>query len=1255
MWTGSSECSLAVFLFACTFLIDSDARAAPNGASAFSSAGSAVSSAGAFVGAFGGTGNFPGIQNGHKEIRSYDSTGYFHDNDAGRGTKSYDTPSGHGAGHDHSIKGGGHDYNRNGDGCSKCKWENDDYWERDEPEEEQNEDECDDGDDGQYRPQKPHHHDASGRGHAPGSHPSGVHKQGPTGVYLDDGANAGVKGGRPGGINFPAAAGHAGSDSGFGGTTPKPGTNWNTPFASKPGYSGAAAGPFRTTSWPKANTGTTPDFSLLWRPTSTSGYDSGSFVTTPRPGTNWNTGSGGKPGQEWSTGPDGTPTTGFPSSRKPAPGWNAHDNRPGNFDSTPIPGSNWNTGLSTSTAAPWAGQDRSFGTTPRPGQNWDIASGSKPGQNPWNPNYGATPDSQSDCTQSNLSCNQGKQVPVKVGATPIGPTKSGEYPSAVFPATSHTGSDIPSSYGSPKQDQYGPYGQPGTQTPSGVYAGTGVTSVSASHGRVPDFGKKDHPFGFDKPTYSQVPPDNRPYPSGIDQAYPNTGSDTYGPGNTPDYGKPGHGSGPHNTWPSNVPTTFGNTKGPYEGINSPAAVPGAQGVTKPNYETSTYSWSTPGQIGSGSSSWHGPGGTGPHAGFPTSNTIFSTTKNPFSYGSTPIASGNPYLGTGPNQFGFNIASSGANAGAGAFATSFDSHNTPGIIGTTTPSYGTTHKFRGTSYPGVKGYPGTTPYGTHPNIGNAWPDAGSGTSPNRYPETVGNTWPTGQPGISNEPRGKPGDGSGIAPGRYPGSDGGIWPTGRPGSVSGTTPGYFGTGSGNRPVEQPASGSGTWSDGQSKPAGGSGPGCSSITCASPTGSAAGSSNCGSGNYNCGSSCSEGNYPTVHGPCDGPISGPSGVNKTYYPAGTGDGNVPNLGNTYRPNSPSNNIGAGTYPGTGCGSGDSSCNQVGGTNIPEEPIKWNPANPFLFGTGGSTPSHVSRPWDSGSTVKPLGVGNPFLDSSWSTPKPGYNANDKNVIPLGGENNKPIGQGNPFLDNSKTRGDINVDEGVIPLGGKPEGSNPFIRPESGSNGPSYGRHPVGFPGSEIPQSESHGDRNDGFHPGGTSPQAGSNTGPYPTAGNPQSPLQCKLGIFGCGTPGSGSYAPTKGGKHPEGSFGGIGGSTNAGAGIGSGPVSSPDHFNSAGYPGSAGSNVGSISGAGAYAGSFSNAQPSSFASPKSLPPSDTRGVGNNFGQAYSGSWSSSGAQNVGGSNPWAASGASAFASSSAGSWSGNRPTNVKG
>jgi len=397
------------------------------------------------------------------------------------------------------------------------------------------------------------------------------------------------------------------------------------------------------------------------------------------------------------------------------------------------------------------------------------------------------------------------------------------------------------------------------------------------------------------------------------------------------------------------------------------------GTTKPNYGTNViYSWSTPGQIESGSSSWHGPENTKPYTGSPISNTRFPTTKAPFNYGSTSDStlSGSPYVGTGPKQPNFNIASSSAiaNVGTSAFATSFNTYNSPGII-RTTPSYGTTLPHgRGTNYLGIKDFPGNikptygTTYDTNPN-GNAWsdkrPDIGSGTSSsrypenvggtwpikqpgisneprgkpevgsgitsskypenydgnawpnkrpdigsslNRYPENVGSTWPTKQPGISNEPRGKPEVGSSITSSKYPENYDGIWPTGRPGSTSGTTPRYFGIENGNRPTEKSTGGSGTWPDEQFKH--GIGSGCSSVTCRSSTDSVGGSSN-----------CKEGNYEST-----GPCTGSSGV-KIYYPAGSGDDNIPNFGIPYKPNS-FPNIGTGTYPGTRCGNGNS-CNQ--------------------------------------------------------------------------------------------------------------------------------------------------------------------------------------------------------------------------------------------------------------------------------------------------------------------------------------------
>lgn len=259
-----------------------------------------------------------------------------------------------------------------------------------------------------------------------------------------------------------------------------------------------------------------------------------------------------------------------------------------------------------------------------------------------------------------------------------------------------------------------------------------------------------------------------------------------------------------------------------------------------------------------------------------------------------------------------------------------------------------------------------------------------------------------------------------------------------------------------------------------------------------------------------------------------------------------------------------------------------------------------------GGTPSDVSRPWSSGTTVKPIGKGNPFLDPDWNGPKLDHsnsNANnDKNVI--------PHGEGNPFLDGNKRRGNIEVNpnEGVIPLGGrKPEGYNPFFGSgNSGSDSPSYSGGPDRYPALGTPES---GDVKGGSR-GRVSPQQEASSGVYPIGGNSRGidPLRCKLGLFGCGTPGSGSY-DTSSGKHPGGVFGEIGGdigtssgnSGNVGGASGNTGTGTRDQFG-AGHPASAGSNLaGSVNGA--YAGSFSNAQTSNFPRAKSLPSSNTAGL----------------------------------------------------
>ncbi|KAG5327317.1 LEG3 protein, partial [Pseudoatta argentina] len=1233
MWIRSLQCSLAVF-FACAFLAGSDSVSAGAYAGVYAGAGaSALSSTSVLE----DTENISGAHDRHKGIRSYDSTGFPHDNNANRDVKSYGTPSGHGASYDHGIKGGGRGYNKNDD-CSKCKWENDDYWERDEPEEEGDENDGDECDDGQYRPHKVHHHGPD-RGHKPGSHPSGVHKTGPTGVYVDGegGSPGGSLGGSPGGPLGGSPGGPLGGSPGgpLGGSPGGPLSNSpGGPLSSSPG------GPLGGINYPSTG---------YSRPIS--GYES-----TPKPGSSWNT----------------------PSADASKPGYGSVT--AGAFGTTPSSWPDWNRGTTPS----------SFGSSPKPawtpsGHDGRFPSSQRPGASV--PNFDAT-------------------------------TKPGQrWPTNQFPSSSsaipHAGSDISSpSYGNPQKGQDRPYGQPGTQsTYTGAYAGASVTSgVGSPYGATSSFGRKDHPFDLHKSTNTQA--SQGPY-GGTDQAPSSTDSNYYGLGG---YNKPRPGFYSTHT----TINTIGTTKRPYEGIDSPKTVPGPQtdpfaprkspgspssayehpSVTKPSYGSTT-SWL--GQTGS--SPWYDTGTT-PHIGFPTLNTGFGTTKTPLSHVSTPSSTlSAPYDRTGPKQPNFNFASSSAiaSASANAFGTSPGTYNTPRITGTTS-LYGTTPACRGSSSytPGVKGSVGSTKpaygtvlHGTYPNIESGiWPreQPGSGTGP----------WSTG----------KPGDGSGFTPGRY---SPGILPAKQP-QGSGTWPSVqSASGSGAWPSsKQPGDGSGAW-PGQVQSGPGSGPGCGpGGNCRGTTG-LQGGSNCAGccGNYNCNSNCSGRDNIPAQGLC-GEVIGPSGVNKTYYPAGTGDGNVPNIGAAYGPDL-FHNIGAGTkpiYPGTQ------------GTSItPESAVPWNSANPFLYRAGSSTPSSISDPWIENANNKPIGPGNPFLDSSWN-PKPGYSNsyNDRNVIPHE-ENTKPVGQRNIFLNNDNRRGDnsANPNESVNPLEEKiPKGNNPFLTPliggSGGSDRPSYGKYPDrsgtsgSFPGSGTPgnypgsgtqgnypgsgtQGNYPGSGTQGNYPGSGTPEnypgsgtpgnypgsgipgnylgagtsenyPGSRTpgnypgsgisGSYPGSGsNPQGPdpAQCKLGLFGCGAPGSGSYA---GGKHPGGAFGGNVGTGNPGS-VGNVPGGNPriggfavgaDHSRSRGN-----NLASSISGAQAraYAGSFSSAQASSSSFAGSFP--GAPGSANNFGRNLS----PNGAQNQGGLNSWGSSGASAFASSSTGSWSGNHPIDVKG
>lgn len=309
---------------------------------------------------------------------------------------------------------------------------------------------------------------------------------------------------------------------------------------------------------------------------------------------------------------------------------------------------------------------------------------------------------------------------------------------------------------------------------------------------------------------------------------------------------------------------------------------------------------------------------------------------------------------------------------------------PGVKSSSRPAYGvipSTHPNAGTAWPGQQlggnsgswpskkpgdgnnNWPGEQPGSVsaawptrQPGSGTgSWPSGKSGdesgTAIGGHPRTISDTWPGKQSEDNNRPwpSAKPGDGSKVTPGEYPGSISGIWPGKQPDSISGVWPirqpssasggwpnekpgdgssatlgSYPGFGSGIGLSKQPPGGSGAWPSNQPKDGSGPQPSiseCSSVNCGSAI-----SSNCGGGNYNCEGGCTGGdnNTPATHRLCGETTNGPSGVNKTYYPAGTGDGHVPNIGNIYGSASPFKN-GIGGYPETNvrCRSGDNSCNQ--------------------------------------------------------------------------------------------------------------------------------------------------------------------------------------------------------------------------------------------------------------------------------------------------------------------------------------------
>lgn len=241
-------------------------------ANAYANAGTSAFS---LSNAFTGIGSLPtvdGSHDGHKGIRSYDNTGYNGNNQPNGGVKG----------------------NQRG-GCPKCKWEDDDYWEKDEDEtepEEKDEDDCDDGDDGQYREHGHYHGHKNKGGSPPGVQKLGVPNSNGQGPHT--------------GVSAASNAASSGSGTPFG-TTPVKGGRPETGSSS----SGSP--------WNKAFP-----------------------VTGQQPGSGWNTGSGTTPKPAWNQGFGDSPGT----ASHPSNNWNS--GRVPNADvSSPTSDGSWNGGPKT--------------------------------------------------------------------------------------------------------------------------------------------------------------------------------------------------------------------------------------------------------------------------------------------------------------------------------------------------------------------------------------------------------------------------------------------------------------------------------------------------------------------------------------------------------------------------------------------------------------------------------------------------------------------------------------------------------------------------------------------------------------------------------------------------------------------------------------------------------------------------------------------------------------------------------------------
>ncbi|KOC62546.1 hypothetical protein WH47_04207, partial [Habropoda laboriosa] len=546
---------------------------------------SALSNANAFI----GIGGLPGTgvgHDGHKGIRSYDNSGSSGNKQPGGGVKE----------------------NR---GCTKCKWENDDYWEKEEPEtesEEKDEDNC--YEDGQYREHdhgrehddgkyKEHNHGHGGKG---GSSPSNIQKIGATNP-VSRGSYTGTE-----------SSANAGSNAGSG-----------APFEGGPIKEGPIENPTSRSLWNKV-----------------SPVSAGGMYAQGQPKPSWNegggntqSGNGPQTASSWNAGPESP-------NKKPETGsgcFGSHhsgvDCAQGSSGASPVkqapvpyPGINFGnvqkqaspsySGSSTERYNPQgfpAGCSTGpFGTcagntVEKPGQYFSSPQGSSPGSSYGPPSgpgkYPGSGSSEGGFPRPSYgpSSDSGKYPG---SGSPQGGPSDPSYRPPSGPGKYPESESLQSSpFGSSYNSATGPGKYPGSGSPSNANSGVTANAVSSAYtGAGSGPGYSGHPT-------SSSPSNDSPY---VNRGTPGFLSGSSSSGSQPGVkggppkpgtgnGSPGKPSGPRNTGPSTGHGSLNNEDSKIFYINvNPApgspvgikphrttSVPYAgSGITKPTYQPGPY-------------------------------------------------------------------------------------------------------------------------------------------------------------------------------------------------------------------------------------------------------------------------------------------------------------------------------------------------------------------------------------------------------------------------------------------------------------------------------------------------------------------------------------------------------------------------------------------------------------------------------------------------------------------------------------------